>query len=54
MTDAHSGRRTAERLHPGMRASKAWEAVADVWVRDALPEPERTQFVEALQARRPR
>lgn len=36
--------RTAERLHAGMRARKVWEAVADVWVTDALDQADASVF----------
>ncbi len=45
--------RVAQRLHPGMRTSRVWESVADVWVQAVLDAALREQFVTQLLAALP-
>lgn len=42
--------RTAKKLGGVMRATRVWDAFADVWVRDVLTSDERLAFTEAVQA----
>jgi hypothetical protein len=45
--------RIAARLNPGIRPSKVWEAVVDVWARDVLDADQRKLFVTQLLAELP-
>ena len=40
--------RTAERLHGRTRPSAVWEAAVDVWVRDVLPNSDKTDFAASI------
>ena len=54
LEDAHTWpARLAERLGPGVRATRVWEAVADVWVRDVLEPSGRDAFVAEVVAALP-